>query len=134
MTSSDEPFGSESHLSELKGVSVLVVEDTWPVAKALKGALEQLGMHVIGPTATTADARRLVASQAPTVALVDVNLKQEMAGDLIYELHERGIRVIIVSGYAVPPVSMEKAAAFVQKPFNGKELIAALRAAVGRLH
>jgi DNA-binding response OmpR family regulator len=134
MSSSDEPSGSESHLSELKGVSVLVVEDTWPVAKALKGALEQLGMHVIGPTATTADARRLVASHAPIVALVDVNLKQEMAGDLIDELYERGIRVIIVSGYAVPPVSMEKAAAFVQKPFNGKELVAALRAAVGRLH
>src|SRR4029079_4113800 len=132
MTSSDEPCGSESHLSELKGVSVLVVEDTWPVAKALKGVLEQLVMHVIGQTARAADARRLVASQAPIVALVDVNLKQEMAGDLIDELHERGIRVIIVSGYAVPPVSMEKAAAFVQKPFNGKELVAALRAAVGR--
>ena len=90
------------HLSELKGVSVLVVEDTWPVAKALKGVLEQLGMHVIGPTATTADARRLVASQAPIVALVDVNLKQEMAGDLIDELHERGIRVIIVSRLCGP--------------------------------
>ena len=32
--------------SVLRGVSVLVVEDAWHVATALKGVLEQLGMHV----------------------------------------------------------------------------------------
>ena len=32
--------------SALRGVSVLVVEDAWHVAKAMKGVLEQLGMHV----------------------------------------------------------------------------------------
>ena len=41
----------------LRGVHVLVVEDTWHVAKALKTLLESLGMHVAGPAATTADAR-----------------------------------------------------------------------------
>jgi DNA-binding NtrC family response regulator len=114
----------------LKGVSVLVVEDTWHVASAMKSALEQLGMDVIGPTATTAEARRLVAAHVPQIALVDVNLKREMASALIDELHEQGVKVIVVSGYAAPPVAMENAAAFLQKPFSGTELTKALGAAV----
>lgn len=134
MASPHSTFGPESKLSELKGVSVLVVEDSWPVANALKGALQNLGMRVIGPTARTTDARRLVAAQPPMMALVDVNLKGEMAGQLIDELHASGVRVIVISGYAFPPISMEKAVGFLQKPFNGKELFAALHATVGRLH
>ena len=76
--------------SDLKGVRVLVVEDTWHVAKALKALLEQLEMSVIGPASTTAEARRLIVADNPRLALVDMNLKREMAGDLIDELHAQG--------------------------------------------
>jgi DNA-binding response OmpR family regulator len=102
------------------------VEDTWHVAKALKSALEQVGMDVSGPAATTAEARRLMAERMPRVAVVDVNLKREMACSLIEELHDQGVSVVVVSGYAVPPVSSEKVAAILQKPFSGSELLAAL--------
>ena len=101
MSSSHGPE-AEDHI--LKDVPVLVVEDSWHVAKAMKSALEQLGMRVVGPAATTGDARRLVAEQKPKLALVDVNLKKEMATGLIEELHRQGILVIVVSGYAVPPM------------------------------
>jgi DNA-binding response OmpR family regulator len=120
----------DEEVSSLEGVWVLVVEDAWHVAKAMKSALEQLGMSVIGPTSTTAEARRLIAVHKPHLALVDVNLKRETACELIDELHAQGTPVIVVSGYAVPPVSTEKAVAFLQKPFSGDELIAAIRAAV----
>jgi CheY-like chemotaxis protein len=123
----------ESVPSAFKGVRVLVVEDAWHVAKALKSMLEQLGMCVVGPTATTLEARRLIATEKPRLALVDVNLKSEMACDLIDELNALGVPVVIASGYAVPPVAVEKAAAFLQKPFSGKELVATLRAVVDRL-
>jgi DNA-binding response OmpR family regulator len=132
MSGNDDDTGSDIHL--LKDVPVLVVEDTWHVAKALKSALELLGMRVIGPTATTAEARSLFASHQPKLALVDVNLKQETACDLIDELHGQGIPVVIVSGYAVPPIAVDKAAAFVQKPFSGKELVKALVGIVQRFH
>ena len=125
MSSSHGPDGSD-----LKGVRVLVVEDTWHVAKALKSLLERLEMLVIGPTSTTAEARRLIAANNPRLALVDMNLKHEMAGDLIDELHAQGTPVIVVSGYAVPAVAKEKVVAFLQKPFSGDELITAMRAAV----
>src|SRR6476660_1642644 len=87
MASSGRQDSPKSDASNLKGVHVLVVEDTWHVAKALKSALEQLGMHVSGPAATTAEAKRLVAAHMPAVAVVDVNLKREMACGLIDDLH-----------------------------------------------
>ena len=125
MSSPHTPDGSD-----LKGVRVLVVEDAWHVAKALKSMLEGLEMFVIGPASTTAEARRLIAADKPRLALVDMNLKHEMAGDLIDELHAQGIPVIVISGYAVPAVAKEKVVAFLQKPFSGDALITAMRAAV----
>ena len=74
--------GQASEASVLSGVSVLIVEDSWHVAKAMRSALEDLGMRVVGPVATTEDARRLVAEQKPKLALVDVNLKTELATGL----------------------------------------------------
>jgi DNA-binding NtrC family response regulator len=120
----------------LEGVRVLVVEDIWHVAKALKAALEQVGMDVSGPAATTAEARRLIAEHMPRMAVVDVNLKREMASGLIEELHDQGVSVVVVSGYAVPPISADKAAAILQKPFSGTELLTALRRVVAqtRIH
>ena len=118
----------------LKGVRVLVVEDAWHVAKAMKGALELLGMHVIGPTATTAEARRLTAAEKPRLALVDVNLKTETACALIDELHGQGIPVVVVTGYASIPVAKDKLAGHLQKPFSATELMATLRAVVPLLH
>ena len=89
-------------------------------------------MDVSGPAATTAEARRLMVEQMPLVAVVDVNLKGEMAGGLIEELHDQGVSVVVVSGYAVPPISADKAVAILQKPFSGSELLAALRGIVAQ--
>jgi len=131
MSSSPDPA---SEASVLSGVPVLIVEDSWHVAKAMRSVLEHLGMRVVGPAATTGEARRLVAEQKPKLALVDVNLKKELATGLIEELHGQGVVVIVVSGYAVPPMPAEMVAAFVQKPFSEADLITILRATVDRLH
>ena len=93
---------------ELKGVRVLVVEDTWPVGKALKSALEGIGMLVAGPVATVADAERLLAEQTPDLAVVDINLKGEFSYGLIDQLHGQGVRVVVLTGYTMLPKSIEK--------------------------
>jgi DNA-binding response OmpR family regulator len=113
--------------SSLRGVHVLVVEDAWHLAKALKSALTQVGIDVAGPAATIAEAERLVVEHQPDVAVVDVNLNGEMAYGLIDWLHDRGVRVIVVSGYAVLQRSTDKAAAVLQKPFSVTLLLATLR-------
>ena len=122
----------DQHHSSLEGLRVLVVEDAWHVAKALKAALESVGMHVSGPAATTAEARRLIAEHLPRLAVVDVNLKREMATGLIEELHDQGVSVVVVSGYAFPPIPTDKFAVLLQKPFSGTELLAALRRVVAQ--
>ena len=90
MPSSAEGNSGKSDRSVLQGVRVLVVEDAWCVAKALKLALEQLGMRVSGPAATTEQARRLLTDEKPDMAVVDINLGREQAFGLIEELHEQG--------------------------------------------
>ena len=112
----------------LRGVSVLVVEDAWHVAKAMKILLEQRGMEVMGPAATAMEARHLLATGKPLVALVDVNLKGELAWDLIDELREDGITVVVISGYPEPRASQGAPITYLQKPYNAAELIAALHA------
>ncbi len=118
--------------SILRAVSVLVVEDAWHVAKAMKGVLEQLGMNVLGPAATMVEARRLLAAQRPLAALVDVNLRGEMAWDLIDELREQGVEVVVMSGYALPDTSRGRPLTHLQKPFDAAELMAALCAIVAK--
>jgi DNA-binding response OmpR family regulator len=113
--------------SDLKGARVLIVEDHWHVANALKSLLQAADAEVSGPVSTTADAHRLAIAHGPDLAVVDINLKGEMAYELVGQLHDLGVRVVVVTGYAVLPRLTEKVAAVLQKPFNGPELLSALR-------
>lgn len=106
----------------------MVVEDSWHIGVALKSLLRSLGADVAGPVATGADAERLIAEDPPDAAIVDFNLRGgELANDLIDRLNSRGIRVIVVSGYAVLPIAPGKAAAILQKPIVEAQLLGALR-------
>ncbi|MBO0764286.1 MAG: response regulator [Hyphomicrobiaceae bacterium] len=111
---------------------VLVVEDQWHVANALKLLLEIEGMVVDGPASTAADALRLAAEQKPELAVVDINLKGKMAYGLIDQLRDQEVRIVVVSGYAVLPQLTEKVVAVLQKPVNGQQLLGALRRALSR--
>jgi two-component system, response regulator PdtaR len=105
----------------LAGKRVLVVEGNWVIAKALRLLLEETGLVVSGPSATIADAERLISEQVPQLAIVDLKLRGEMSFDLFDCLHDRGVSVVVVSGLVSTPPA--KAVAFVQKPFSGAELI-----------
>ena len=118
--------------SILRGVRVLVVEDGWQVADALKLSLEKVGMVVAGPVATSAEARSLAAESNPDLAVVDVNLNGEMAYALLDWLHGRGTRVIVISGYEDLPRSLETFAAILHKPFTATALLETLRRVMGR--
>jgi DNA-binding NtrC family response regulator len=126
-----DPAGADT--LDLNGVFVLLVEDSWHLGVAMKNLLRVLGAEVAGPAATTAEAKRLIAERAPDVALVDFNLRDgELADDLIDHLHDQGVRVIVISGYAVVPLAPEKVAAILQKPIVESQLIAALRPVTAR--
>src|SRR5215475_1237945 len=97
---SPEADCSKSDCSNLNGLRVLLVEDSWHVGIALRNLLQALGAHVDGPAATVAEAERLISDPPPDAALVDFNLRGgERPHGLIGHLHHLGVRVIIISDY-----------------------------------
>jgi CheY-like chemotaxis protein len=124
------PQMPEPESAHLHGLRVLVVEDSWQVSAALKRLLEAWGADVAGPVATVADAARLVSERTPDVALVDINLRGgELAYDLIDQLHDQGIRIVVVTGYADVSIDEKKVAAVLQKPVSVPRLLQSLRPA-----
>jgi CheY-like chemotaxis protein len=119
--------------SELQGLGILLVEDSWHVGKAIKFLLRILGADVAGPAATTAEADRLVAERTPDVAIVDINLRDgERANNLIDRLQEQRIPVIVVTGYAEVSLPPGKVEAILQKPVDKEALLAILRPIIAR--
>ena len=113
---------------DLDGIRVLIVEDSWHVSTGLRRLLEAWGATVDGPVATTADAMRLVSESAPDVALVDINLRDgELSYELIDWLKDRGIRIVVLTGYSDILLQEGKVAVILQKPVRDEVLIASLR-------
>ncbi|MBO0712020.1 MAG: hypothetical protein J2P47_12155 [Acetobacteraceae bacterium] len=133
MDSSNTNDRPQADSPDLSGVRVLVVEDSWQLGVAMRSLLQAYGADVTGPVATAADADRLCAERAPDVALVDFNLRGgELANALIDRLHGRGIHVIVTSGYAAPPVSLDKVATVLQKPISEARLLESMRPVAAR--
>jgi DNA-binding NtrC family response regulator len=121
---------SAAGAAELDGLCVLVVENSWDVGTGLKMLLESWGADIVGPVATVADAQRLALERAPAVALVDINLRNgEQSYELIDWLHERNVRVVVISGYPDIFLAKDKAIAILPKPMREDLLLASLRAA-----
>jgi DNA-binding NarL/FixJ family response regulator len=128
MTSSNLDEQPKAYLSDLNGLRVLVVEDSWQVGTGLKMLLESWGAEVIGPAATTAEAERLAAERTPEAAIVDINLRGgERSHRLIDRLHDQGIRIVVITGYADASLPPGKVAAILQKPMREDLLLASLR-------
>jgi CheY-like chemotaxis protein len=112
----------------LTGLRILVVEDSWHIARAMTRLLNALGADLAGPVATAADAERLISERRPDVALVDFSLRDgEPAYDLIDRLQDQGIGVIVITGYEVLPLASGKVEAILQKPVSEAQLIATVR-------
>ena len=87
-------------LSALRGRRILVVEDEYMTADDLQHDLEQAGAEVVGPVPSVADALRLlVTEEAIDGAILDVNLRGEMAHPVAGVLRERGIPFVLATGY-----------------------------------
>ena len=80
---------------------VLIAEDVGLVATELANHLRDSGFDVVGPASTLAEALRAVEHQRVVAAIVDLNLQGESAVPLIRRLKDRGIGVIVTSGYQI---------------------------------
>ena len=130
MSSSNDCRPPEARGSDddLRGLEILLVEDSQSVADALKQHLELLGALVTGPAATTAEATKLMTERLPQVALVDFHLRGGDSSGLIAQLREEGVPVIMLSGsFEFPtPVSPE-GVPMVEKPISEAQILQYLR-------
>lgn len=117
----------------LRGLRVMLAEDEAIVAIELECVLYDAGCEVIGPAHTLREAVSLAASEAIDVALLDVNLNNEMTFGLAADLVQRGIAVVLATGYddiSLPPEvhSLPR----VTKPFTSQQLRRTLLAVATR--
>jgi len=113
---------------ELKGLDILLVEDSRDVGQAVKTLLELCGARVDGPAANTAEAEGLLAAPRPDVALVDFHLRGgEESSGLIVRLREQGVPVIVLSGsFEISPLPSLDGTTVLEKPVAEADLLAQL--------
>jgi CheY-like chemotaxis protein len=84
----------------LRDRRILVVEDEYLIAIALKDNLESLGSIVVGPVPSVEKAIKTIASETRIdVAIVDINLGGAMAYPVADALLARKIPFVFTSGY-----------------------------------
>ena len=130
MSSSDDCRPPEARGSDddLRGLEILLVEDSQSVADALKQHLELLGANVTGPAATTAEATKLMTERLPHVALVDFNLRGGDSSGLIAHLRKEGVPVIMLSGsFELPAPASLEGVTMVDKPISEAQILQYLK-------
>jgi DNA-binding response OmpR family regulator len=82
--------------------TVLIVEDEFLIAMDLKLLLEHHGWRVMGPVATVQGALRLLEDELPSVALLDVNLGNELVTPVAESLKARDVPFALATAYERP--------------------------------
>ncbi len=129
----DAPAVDSMDKVQIDGLRCLLAEDELIVGLGMQSILEETGVAVVGPATTLAEAIRLSDSGNLDAAVVDMNLQGEMADDLVDKLNERGVPVVVVTGYEFSPELANKVAAVLPKPIRAKELLQTLRS-IARVH
>ncbi|HWK94638.1 MAG TPA: hypothetical protein VNR39_04355 [Pseudolabrys sp.] len=76
-----------------------MAEDESIIALGLEETLTNFGCEVLGPVARPSDVLKIVERERVDGALLDVNLRGEQIFSVLPAILERGIPVIITSGY-----------------------------------
>jgi CheY-like chemotaxis protein len=87
---------SETHLRNRR---VLLVEDEYFIADAMRQGLEDAGAIVVGPAASVRDALALLDSETVDGAILDVKLDDEGVFPVADVLRAREIPFLFATGY-----------------------------------
>jgi len=109
--------------------TVLIVEDEYLIAMDLQFLLEARGWRVIGPVATVQGALALLEDEEPAVALLDVNLGNELVTPVAQALKARNVPFAVASAHDKPERfggEVLAGAPNAGKPTDERRLLAAL--------
>jgi DNA-binding response OmpR family regulator len=122
-----------SDRSNLRGLRILVVEDTVLIADLIVDQLEEAGCSVVGPASHVAQGLALAAAEPIDGALLDVNLNGEFCFPIAKVLVERGIPIAFLTGYGDAVLAEEyQNAPRLAKPFDLDELVDLMKAHFAR--
>ena len=118
----------------LKGARVLILEDEFFIADDLARALRDAGGEPVGPVSTIKQAEELIAREKVDAAILDLNLRGEMASDFIRCLKATPLPCLIVSGYGEDalPASFSDLPR-IEKPVSPSVVIETLAAELARV-
>ncbi len=112
----------------LNGRRILVVEDEYFLGDDLAKALRDVGAEIVGPIGELTEA--LQALDAPgtiDAAVLDINLRGEMAFPVARTLRERGVPFVFATGYSQTVVEPEfNDVPRWEKPFDAAALARAM--------
>ncbi len=116
----------------LKGLRVLVVEDDFDVAEALRRDLQSAGCEVVGPVSTVQEACDLAKTQALDAAVLDIALSPGTSAPVARALLYRGCPFVFVTGFSNVDMLPEELRGHrvLLKPVDGQTLRAAIQTAV----
>ena len=108
---------------DLSGLRVLVVEDDFLIAMDIKGAIERLGGHVVGPIGRLEQAQDLARREVFDAAILDVKLDGEVTFPLAEELLTRGVPIALATGYDVASLPENfQGVPLLRKPFHDTDV------------
>jgi DNA-binding response OmpR family regulator len=108
---------------------VLLVEDEMMISIMLEDMLSDLGYETIGPARRLEEAKKIASEVSADLAILDFNLDGESSEEVAQILARRKIPFIFATGYDRTGEVGGLAHACIQKPFEQKGLVAALRKA-----
>ncbi|MYZ48784.1 response regulator [Propylenella binzhouense] len=119
--------------AELAGLRIMIVEDEYFIADDLAAAVRRAGGTILGPVPSLSEARSLLSGSDPVdAAVLDLNLRDEMAYPIAELLRLRGIPFVFATGYdlgSIPPEFQD--VPHWEKPFDHRSLVHALSRMLG---
>jgi DNA-binding NtrC family response regulator len=112
----------------LAGGRVLVVEDEYFISVELHRILTAAGAEVVGPCRTLAQARDSIGADRISCAVLDVRLDRETSLPVAWQLRERGIPFVFLTGQLnTDQILAEwRDAKIIPKPFHRRTILIAL--------
>ena len=116
----------------LKGKRVLVVEDETLITMLFEDILGDLECEVVGPALNLRQALDLAHTADIDAALLDLNLAGEPSFPAAAVLRERGVPIVLSSGYGSSGLPAEwQDLRTLPKPFTAEQVADVLAAAMG---
>lgn len=109
---------------DLSGYRILVIEDEYFIADALRRCLAENGAEVIGPFGNLDNALKQIGRDGFELALLDINLRGFAVYPIAEALQRQKIPFIFVSGYSRTDLPERFAGVpFWEKPFEERDLV-----------